>query len=142
MKSGRVNFCPGELFLKLLARIGEWHQNHSEKTEIAQIIQKHAKRRNSVKQAILIGIDFLFVCLPCLIFAIDILKRKQTDLIFTNNLQQTSIAKNLTNRTLFWFCFVFEGGQFSIVSITHDFFTLFILATALELPLWQLRGPK
>ena len=32
MKSGRVNFCPGELFLKLLARIGEWHQNLSEKT--------------------------------------------------------------------------------------------------------------
>ena len=33
VKSGRVNFCPGELFLKLLARIGEWHQNLSEKTE-------------------------------------------------------------------------------------------------------------
>ena len=32
VKSGRVNFCPGELFLKLLARIGEWHQNLSEKT--------------------------------------------------------------------------------------------------------------
>ena len=32
MKSGQVNFCPGELFLKLLARIGEWHQNLSEKT--------------------------------------------------------------------------------------------------------------
>ena len=27
-----MNFCPGELFLKLLARIGEWHQNLSEKT--------------------------------------------------------------------------------------------------------------
>ena len=32
MKSGRVNFCPGKLFLKLLAEIGEWHQNLSEKT--------------------------------------------------------------------------------------------------------------
>ena len=27
-----MNFCPGKLFLKLLARIGEWHQNLSEKT--------------------------------------------------------------------------------------------------------------
>ena len=27
-----MNFCLGELFLKLLARIGEWHQNLSEKT--------------------------------------------------------------------------------------------------------------
>ena len=27
-----MNFCPGELILKLLARIGEWHQNLSEKT--------------------------------------------------------------------------------------------------------------
>ena len=34
VKSGRVNFCPGELFLKLLARIGEWHQNLSEKTAV------------------------------------------------------------------------------------------------------------
>ena len=33
MKSERVNFCLGELFLKLLARIGEWHHNLSEKTE-------------------------------------------------------------------------------------------------------------
>ena len=32
-ESGRVNFCPGELILELLARIGEWHQNLSEKTE-------------------------------------------------------------------------------------------------------------
>ena len=30
--SGRVNFCPGELILKLLARIGEWPQNLNEKT--------------------------------------------------------------------------------------------------------------
>ena len=36
MKSGRVNFCPGELFLKLLARIGEWHQNLSEKTAVIE----------------------------------------------------------------------------------------------------------
>ena len=34
VKSGRVNFCPGELILKLLARIGEWPQNLNEKTEI------------------------------------------------------------------------------------------------------------
>ena len=34
MKSGRVNFCPGELFVKLLAQIGEWHQNFSEKTDL------------------------------------------------------------------------------------------------------------
>ena len=27
-----MNFCPGELILELLARIGEWHQNLSEKT--------------------------------------------------------------------------------------------------------------
>ena len=27
-----MNFCPGKLFLKLLAQIGEWHQNLSEKT--------------------------------------------------------------------------------------------------------------
>ena len=32
VKSGQVNFCPGKLILKLLARIGEWHQNLSEKT--------------------------------------------------------------------------------------------------------------
>ena len=25
-----MNFCPGELILKLLARIGEWHQNLNE----------------------------------------------------------------------------------------------------------------
>ena len=31
-KSGRVKFCPGELISKLLTRIGEWHQNLSEKT--------------------------------------------------------------------------------------------------------------
>ena len=37
MKSRRVNFYPGELFLKLLARIGEWHQNHSEKTDVHPI---------------------------------------------------------------------------------------------------------
>ena len=29
-----MNFCPGELILKLLARIGEWHQNLSEKTAL------------------------------------------------------------------------------------------------------------
>ena len=38
MKSGRVNFCPGELFLKLLARIGEWHQNLSEKTALMSYV--------------------------------------------------------------------------------------------------------
>ena len=27
-----MNFFPGELILELLARIGEWHQNLSEKT--------------------------------------------------------------------------------------------------------------
>ena len=27
-----MNFCPGELILKLLARIGEWHLKLSEKT--------------------------------------------------------------------------------------------------------------
>ena len=27
-----MNFCPGELILKLLARIGEWPQNLNEKT--------------------------------------------------------------------------------------------------------------
>ena len=32
MKSGQVNFCPGESFLKLLTQTGEWHQNLSEKT--------------------------------------------------------------------------------------------------------------
>ena len=36
---GRVNFCPGELILELLARIGEWHQNLSEKTVLS--IEKH-----------------------------------------------------------------------------------------------------
>ena len=34
VKYGQVNFCPGELFLKLLARIGEWHRNLTEKTVI------------------------------------------------------------------------------------------------------------
>ena len=30
----QVNFCLGKLILKLLARIGEWRQNLSEKTVI------------------------------------------------------------------------------------------------------------
>ena len=63
--------------------------------------ESHYKRRHPVKQTVLIGIDFLFVCLPCLIFAIAILKRKQTVLVFTYNLQQTNIARNCTNRPLF-----------------------------------------
>ena len=32
-KSGQVNFCPGELILKLLTWIGKSHQNLSEKAE-------------------------------------------------------------------------------------------------------------
>ena len=32
MKSGQVNFCLGELFLKFLTQIGQWLQNLSEKT--------------------------------------------------------------------------------------------------------------
>ena len=32
VKSVRMNFCPGDLILKLLARIGECYQNLSEKT--------------------------------------------------------------------------------------------------------------
>ena len=32
-----MNFCPGELILKLLAHIGEWHQNLSEKTAIKSL---------------------------------------------------------------------------------------------------------
>ena len=39
-ESGRVNFCLGELILELLARIGEWHQNLSEKTA-----RKHLTKR-------------------------------------------------------------------------------------------------
>ena len=35
-----MNFCPGELILELLARIGEWHQNLSEKTVIVVIHKK------------------------------------------------------------------------------------------------------
>ena len=38
-----MNFCPGELFLKLLARIGEWHQNLSEKTEYCTKDQSNVK---------------------------------------------------------------------------------------------------
>ena len=32
-KSGQVNICLGKFVLKLLARIGEWHQNLSENTD-------------------------------------------------------------------------------------------------------------
>ena len=32
-----MNFCPGELILKLLAWIGEWHQNLSERTLLVQL---------------------------------------------------------------------------------------------------------
>ena len=35
-KSGRVNFCPGKLILKLLTWIGEWLENLSEKTALIQ----------------------------------------------------------------------------------------------------------
>ena len=35
--SRQVNFCPGKLILKLLTRIGEWHQNLGEKTEYCTI---------------------------------------------------------------------------------------------------------
>ena len=37
VKSEQVNFCPGELILKLLARIGEWPQNLNEKTETVPV---------------------------------------------------------------------------------------------------------
>ena len=32
-----MNFCPGELILKLLAWIGKWNQNLSDKTELVHL---------------------------------------------------------------------------------------------------------
>ena len=51
-ESGRVNFCPGELIEELLARIREWHQNLSEKTDVAFSLSSHVeteKRKMPVK---------------------------------------------------------------------------------------------
>ena len=42
--SGQVNFCPGELMLKLLIRLGKWHQNLSEKTGLTPFQYKQASR--------------------------------------------------------------------------------------------------
>ena len=48
-KSGQVIFCPGELILKLLARIGEWHENVSEYTAAGNKLYGYMS--NNIKKA-------------------------------------------------------------------------------------------